>query len=574
MKKSICHIICIFVAILATGCAGDVSDQNGYAAYSEEITAALCDGDAERALAIVDSVEAASGIDHFNAELLRCKVFSDDETTVDTARIILERLIRQEHLAAEQQAAVLEQLVYVARLRQYDESILKYGTQYIEVCRQLGKETKALETQSIISSALVHMGRTDEGLTKMDDAIAQLDRVHGFSEMDACIRAIKSKIRTLIYLERYEEIIPMGERILEKLNDYGEHPDVYVDDSERMPTDERRPGYIDFYRGQAYAFLAYAYAMDHQTAKAQESLRSFEQTAYSKTFDGKKVISATWCELGMYDKMLAFYDEKDRAWGADTLHRDYAISLYNRATAARARGQYQLSDSYMKRHAALQKYLGNSERMAAAQEYAARYHEQEQQLELEREHTVRRNVGTIATFLGLIALALTVFVVILMRQRRDIRHKNHVLVEQISEVMKYKNMAEHGGQIIGNQADNPIPSAVPTDPSKMSDEELYGFLCEAIRRERLFINPTFGRQTLADRYHLSDRRIGAAFSHGNGLPAFVAEQRLELACQLLAGCPDMSIGDVAAACGFSNPSVFSRDFKAKYAVTPTGYRKG
>ena len=239
--------------------------------------------------------------------------------------------------------------------------------------------------------------------------------------------------------------------------------------------------------------------MGNQTGKDHEALKRFEQTAYSQSFDGKKVISVTWCKLGMYDRMLTFYDEKDQAWGADTLHRDYAISLYNRAISARARGQYQKSDSYMMRYSALQKYLNNAERMAAAQEYAARYHEQERLMELEKEHIARRNVGTIATLLGLIVLAMSAFILILIRQRRDIRHKNHVLVEQISEVMKYKDMVEREGRNVEDNADEPRPSTPPVDPSNLSDEELYRFLREVIHREHLFTKPAFGRQTLVDR---------------------------------------------------------------------------
>ena len=239
--------------------------------------------------------------------------------------------------------------------------------------------------------------------------------------------------------------------------------------------------------------------MGNQTGKAHEALKRFEQTAYSQSFDGKKVISVTWCKLGMYDRMLTFYDEKDQAWGADTLHRDYAISLYNRAISARARGQYQLMGNYLERYIALQKYLGNAERMAAAQEYAARYHEQERLMELEKEHIARRNVGTIATLLGLIVLAMSAFILILIRQRRDIRHKNHVLVEQISEVMKYKDMVEREGRNVEDNADEPRPSTPPVDPSNLSDEELYRFLREVIHREHLFTKPAFGRQTLVDR---------------------------------------------------------------------------
>ena len=563
MKKGIYHILCIVVAILAVGCTGGVSDQKDYTACNEEITAAICDGNTERALAIIDSAEAISDLDHFNAELLRCKVYSDNESTIDTARVILERLIRQEHLSVEQQAAVLEQLVYVARLRQQDESILKYGTQYIDVCHQLGKETKALETQSIIGSSLVRIGRTGEGLSKIDDAITQLDKVSRFTETDACIRAIKSKIRTLIDLERYKEIIPMGERILEKLDDYVEHPDAFADGSERMPSDDRRPGYIDFYRGQAYAFIAYAYAMDNQTSKAHEYLRNFEQTEYSRTFDGKKVISATWCEMGMYDKMLAFYDEKDRAWSADTLHRDYAITLYNRAIAARSHGQYQKSDNYMKRYADLQKYLNNAERIAAAQEYAARYHEQEQQLAFEKEQSQKKRMGMIVWFLGIMVLIAAVFIVVILRQMFSIRKKNAVLSKEIIERVEYE--------------DKKLKQTLPVKGlEELTDSELFEYIKKVVLEENLHLDSQFDRQKLVERLHLSKERIGAAFAQGSMYPTmkhFLNEVRLFHSTKLLTEHPEMSITDVALSSGFSNGNTFARNFKDRFAITPREFRE-
>ena len=107
----------------------------------------------------------------------------------------------------------------------------------------------------------------------------------------------------------------------------------------------------------------------------------------------------------------------------------------------------------------------------------------------------------------------------------------------------------------------------------MTDQELLAFLCDAIRKEQLFTDPTFGRQTLVERYKVSDRSIGAAFALVDGLPGFVRDVRLEHACQLLTEHPEMSIGDIAAASGFSSPIVFNRAFKAKHEITPTFYRE-
>lgn len=597
--KRLLHIIIILVSLvlIVAGCNTSPDNrkaQSNDTLYTAEAAIKTFYQDPTQALAILDSAEAVGNVSKQQADIVRARIYSDDESTTDTARTICTQLLGQGNLTKEQKLDVLDVLVYVSRMRRDDEGILKYGMQYIEVCRQQGKESQALLTQSEIGEALIRLGRTEEGFAKMDDAIAQLDQMCGFEEMDACVRAMKSKMRTLIELDRYEEIIPVAERIIEKMNDYGEHPDSYNDGSKRIPPEERRPGYIDFYTGQAYAFMAYAYAMmagnrdtqsilntqNNPKAAALRCLALFEQTGYSKTFDGKKLISGTWCQLGMYDKMLAFYDEKDRVWGGDTLHRDYAVTLYNRATAARAYGNFRASDAYMRRYTNVIQQLNNREHMAAAQEYAARYHEQEQQLAMEKERAKARNGRTLAVAGFLLTILSIGFIIWLLIQRRATERKNRVLVEQIAEAMKYKKVLNEqysaDGVAAHNQSKQFNTKHLPSNADEFSDEQLFSFLSEAIRRERLFTDPRFGRQTLVDKYNLTERRIGAAFARGsehNSLPDFVRELRIEYACQLLADRPDLSIGEVGSAAGFSSPTVFSREFKRKLDVTPTYYRQ-
>ena len=127
-------------------------------------------------------------------------------------------------------------------------------------------------------------------------------------------------------------------------------------------------------------------------------------------------------------------------------------------------------------------------------------------------------------------------------------------------------------------------SPLDTDPATLSDAELFSFLSDVIIRERLYLNPLFERQVLADRFHVSNQRIAAAFAHGHrqrtdvddgrkGLPEFISTQRLEYSCVLLSERPDMSIDEVATASGFSSYPAFARSFKKKYDVAPTEYRR-
>ncbi len=570
----------------------------------------------ERALAILDSAERLGTTSRTEAALVRARIYSNNESTKDTARTLCMQLLAEGDLKAEHQVEALDVLVYVARLRGDDEDMLKYGMQYVEACRKQGKVCETLLTQSEMGEALIRLGRTDEGFAKIDDAIAQLDKVRRFSELDVCVRVMKSKIRALDKQNRYEDIISVAERIVEKMSDYGEHPADYDDGSERMPTEDRRPGYIDWYTGQAYAFMAYAYAMlsgqwavnsgqnatqagdsQLQTAnyklstqsaaqQARHYLALFNQTDFSHTQNGKKMISATWCLLGEYDKMLAFYDELEAAWGADTLHSDYAIMLRDRATAARAKGNYRASDAYMQRYASLLKALGDSERLAAAQEYAARYHEQEHQLALEQGQSARHRLAMIILFLGVLMLMAIIFIFIIVRQLRDIRQKNTVLSKEIGERISYeeKYLGFVGSsQFAVDSVTQDGGSHLPTTHYQLStenlecltDSELFDYIRKIVSEENLHLDPMFGRDQLMERLQLSKERIGAAFAQGSEYPTmkhFLNDARLFHSTKLLTEHPEMSITEVALASGFSSIATFSRNFKERFAMNPSEFR--
>ena len=600
MQKSI--YIIFFIAVLLSGCTHHGGSQHepqpSDTLYTAEKAWEAFYQDPQRALVILDSAERLGAMDRTEATLLRAHFYSEDEATMDTARTFCMRLLAEGGLKAKQQAEVLDMLVYVARMRDDDEGILKYGMQYINACRQMGNDAEALFMQSEMGEALIRLGRTDEGFAKMDDAIAQLDRVRRFAELDACVRAMKGKIRSLDKQNRYEEIIPVAERIIEKMSDYGEHPADYDDGSNHMPADERRPGYIDWYTGQAYAFMAYAYAMmaDNQStlntqnnpkAQARRCLALFEQTAYSNTVGGKKMISATWCLLGEYDKMLAFYDELEARWGSDTLHNDYAIMLRDRATAARAKGNYHASDAYMQRYANLLKKLNDSERLATAQEYAARYHEQEQQLALEQEQAAKKRLGMVVVFLGILTMMAIVFIVIIVRQLLSIRQKNAVLTKDISERIsyeeKYLNLVGSSQQAVdsatqdGGSQLNTGHSTLNTEAKldELSDSELFDYIRKIVSEENLHLDPQFGRNQLVERLQLSKERIGAAFAQGGeygNISNFLNDARLFHSTKLLTEHPEMPIAEVALASGFSNRVVFSRNFKERFAMTPSEFR--
>ncbi len=630
MKQTI-HLI-IFIAIAAflmTSCTYNGGrkhvPQSSDTLYTEKAAMDVYGTQPERALVIIDSAEIVGNLTEDRATLLRAKVFclTCGEERLDTARQICEALLQSDFVkeAPENREQVLDLLVTVSRKKHDNEQWLRWATEKANFCRQQGNETEALRTEAEIGIILTHLGRQYEGMAKLDDVIRQLDGTRKFNETDACIIALRRKVDILTEQGRYADIIPLAEKIVEKMNDYEQHPDEFHDGTSREPDAADVPGYCDFYRVKGYAYLATAYANESlkfsderlvradAVKKAREYLRLFEQSRWGQTIDGRKMIAPTWCKLGDYDKMLAVYDELEPHMGTDTICFDYASILHDRAIAAYAQatgtaaangqwstvrsaegrlqgknGQLIKAYDYMSRYAALSQSLNDSLQASEAHEYAARYHAQEQQMEIqERKAEASRN-ALIAWFVAVIALLLACFAIYYYLRHREEMRKNRILARQITEAMDYKEKyleseklrvkseifaTAQGGEETTKQPEILLES--------MSSEALFAHISQVVVRDQLFLDPAFDRQAAIDHFHLSKERIGAAFSQGSdyaSISDFINECRLEYAVNLLCNQSSLPITQIAQACGFSDANYFGRKFKARFGLSPTDYRVG
>ena len=420
-----------------------------------------------------------------------------------------------------------------------------------------------LRTEAEIGVILVKLGEEGKGLAKLNGVIASLDGQRRLDEMDACIIALKRKIQVLQELGREEEVIPTAKRIVAIISDYNQNREAYVNNSYRLTGNkEEMDDYCGFYTDQASIYLAHAYATIGATDSARHFLSLFESSDYSHTLVGRRMMAPTWCLLGDYGKMLATYDEVDALMGADTLNPDYVEMLRNRAIAAADRGDYHAAIDYWQRCDNLNSQVDRKIQWGQFNQYAIHYQLEEERLNTEREHTKARNNRIFAILGGTLFLIAIGFLARLWVLHCDIKRKNRVLVEQLAEKVQIQQQ--------------PAEPLTPANLNTLNDEELFSYLSEVIHREKLYLDPLFERQKLIDRFALSKERIGAAFSKGSqfsSLASFVNEERLMHAARLLVEQPEMSMVDVAAASGFANGSTFARNFKQRFAITPTRFRE-
>lgn len=565
MKPNV-HLVFIYAALLTLVGCGDGKPVRqlphlGDTPYQQDTILVTYATNPERALTLLDSALLLGNISEYRAQCIRARIYSKSlvEQRQDSAILICKELLGHDSVRndAAEQENILDLLITTSRAKPDYEQYIHWATQKAELCQQQGQETERWRSEADIGLVMTHLGQVDEGLAKLDEAISHLDAPGSIDRMDAFIVACKRKINALNELHRYDEIITLGQRILDRLNHYEQHAKDYAEDSYRLswsdhPNDRDR--YLDFSRAQANGFMAEANAMINEKAKAKEHLARFDQSDYGKTFTARRMIAPTQMALGMYDEALDTYAEIARRMAADTLNDDYAVILRSRAIAAHTKNHYVEAYDYQTRYADLSKVLSDSLMKGKAHEYAARYHAYEQQLEIQEKEAEAERSHIISIAVAALAVLAIAFAIYFFRQKRIVSEKNHALVRMINSMQ---------------------PKSIDSRTVNNADSELFKHIDTAIRSERLYANIGLQRQDICDRFNISRHTLNDLLSNYTGglsFPQYVNIIRLEEALRLLRDEPDKIISAIASEVGFSSANL-REQFKRKYGMTPAEYRQ-
>ena len=201
------------------------------------------------------------------------------------------------------------------------------------------------------------------------------------------------------------------------------------------------------------------------------------------------------------------------------------------------------------RYAKLSKALSDSLHRSEAHDYAARYHAQEQQMEIQEKQAEAQRSHIMSIAVTIIALLATAFAAYFFRQKRIISAKNRALVRMINE--------------------KKTPEASKTN----SDE--FANIDQAIRSEHLYKEVNLQRQDICNRFGINRHTLNDMLTHYSGglsFPQYINAIRLEESLRMLHNEPNLTIAAIAKAVGFS-PSNFREQFKQKYGMTPQEYRQ-
>jgi AraC-like DNA-binding protein len=649
--KHFVHLI-IFTALLALlGCQNE-SDKTvsrlphiGDTPYQQDSILVAYAANPERALTLLDSALLLGNISDYRAQFIRATIYSKSlmEQRQDSAIIICKALLDHDSVTNNpvEQANILDMLIAATRAKYDIEQYLHWATQKAALCQQQGENeamvTERWRTEAEIGLVMTYLGQTDEGLAKLDEAIAHLDTPGSIDRMDAFIVAVKRKINAVEELEHFEEVIPLAQRTLDRLDHYEQHPQEYAEDSHRLSrSSDDRDRYLDFSRAQAWGFLAQAYAyLPSSTSpshlqKAKEYLSLFDHSGYGQTFTARRFIASTQIALGMYDEALDTYAEIERRLGDDTLNAEYAAILRARALAAHAQAatanphhsplvtHLKEAYDYQTRYAYLSKLISDSLHRSEAHDYAARYHAQEQKLKIQEKEAETDRLYIVNIAIAVIALLATVFAIFFFHQKRIVSEKNHALVRMINETLQTQStvtprkvktkeavpadtedsgmstdtdgygipMNTDGAALCreGSEGAVSIPSFAPqpsvSTPSSDAQSavipsDLFNLIDTAIRSERLYSNVTLQRQDICDRFGISRHALNNMLTeHSDGLTFPQYINAIRIQEALLLLRDDPSKTVAAIAAEVGfTPSNLREQFKREYGITPVEFRQ-
>ena len=483
----------------------------------------------------------------------------------DAYKLYLQLLNNKEVKAdSEKRLSVLNALSNASELAGRKAEQHKWLQQLHDLAEQTGNDYYQSLAHITMGQNIFYEGDREKGIQNVNEAIdlmAKTDRentdhlIHGYLNMLASMYgAVKDYDNALATNERNLQLTMEGTR-------WGAAPSQQLIDR-RMALAKKASVLAELGRSASGSLQAKYYQ------QADSAYAAWKAVEYEGNHTRDYFIVDYMKKRGRYQEAVTIYNDliqRIRQQG-DTLGEMMNTTKWGLAEVYRKMGHCNLAANLYEQVLEIQDTLKIRKARNSAQELAAVYHDQEQDqiiMQQQAENTRQR-------FLLFIVLAVLVSVIVLavviIRKNRIISRKNRVLAQQIVETLKYKQPSPQ-----------PLPAKEEQEAGSdtLSDEQLFRHIHEVIMRERLFLDPRFGRQTIIDRFQLSKDRIGAIFSQSehNKLSNYVQQLRLEYAAKLIIEQPELSIVQIAADSGFGSNTYFSACFRHHFSMTPSEFRE-
>ena len=492
--------------------------------------------------------------------------------------------------------------------RDYDNA-MRTALRLIDKLKEVDSPNRPNELQTLY----LCLGDTQMMLERHDEAEKSYAEAYKWvlqTPNDSTNRGIAASIETL-------ENIAVT-HLHHKLDEAG----VWVDRMDSLVTIyEKQPKPIEkevkTLRALVHLHRAEVCQMRGKVAEAYRNYETYSNTDFGQSIEGR----INGCEYLVAARRFheasdnyMYLDQFIKDWGYD-----YDLETIGRNLLPKFRANYNAG----RRDSALRVAMQISEvydsalvrqKRSESAELATIYDTQGKERQIAEQSAKNRFVSALSLALGAVVMLVMAFALYVFLQWRITQRHNRILARQITVAVEYKEKYRALKQAQQTESQTRQTSAAPrvdeptkpaepqtevaepdntvaptdaepnnvgtsisiSDGTAITDEQLFLFLRDLIENEQLFLQPDFSRQTLIERTGLSKDRIGAAFAQGSvsaSLPAYVRELRLDYAVRLMNDKPELTVEQVSMASGFTSADTFTRNFRAKFGMTPTTYKQ-
>ena len=577
----------VFALAALAGCSRSVPDWqakwNAEALSLQDSAMLIHDKEPQRALAMIDSAEAIGSTSSYKADFLRAKIYAQSnyiDIKKDTALVLLKALLDNDSTkiagkeGIDRRIQVLSLLTGTCHVREDYIDYLNYASQLSELYKLNGSKADALRTDADLGYIMTKIGRRDEGVQLIDNAISSLKGDRSMDRLDAFIVSSKRKIYVLNDEGDYDGVIRLAKDIIAEIDRYESSPSEYAEDNYRLPPiglDRKR--WSNFYRAQAQCYAANAYSLSKpaQTDSAAKYRRLVRASDYGKTVNGRWMVSPASAALGDWDEVNSLLDIIESQNTVNPSSSEYSRILYYRALEANAGGRVKEAYKLMREHAELSEKLNREESDEDLRKLSAEYSAKENEFKLRQAENASRTQSIILALTLIAGILSLIFTLRFRKQRISLEEKNKVLakvIEKYSETMNIEPQEE-------DTADESAADEEDGTPAGGPDQELFARIDGVIRSEKLYANKLLQRQDIIDRFGISRHALNDLFNdyaNGQSFPGYINSIRLQEALFLLKNDPGMSITAIAEAVGFT-PANLREQFKRRFGMTPAEYRQ-
>lgn len=417
----------------------------------------------------------------------------------DSVRLVPKRRLRVMSLLLDAQGS----------LSKYDKCI-KVCQEAVELARSLGNvklEGRILLKMANVYFRMGHLEQTEAYYRESIKLMSTSEDVRVLAELST---GYGEMLNVYTSLKMYKEAIHIcyeREKLIQRMSTMQGPP----------------PGYIDQQYGYLYSKMAYVLQLDGQEEEAADAYRHFLATDYSTYPFGRGEGIPYLLAAHRYEEALKLTQKDDQPM-ADTINYQYLIVLDRYAQAYRGLGDYRLADAYQQRCTVLSDSIYAREREAQAQEYAVIFDLNEKELQLsEAEAKVQQN-QVVAISACIVILLLLVLLWTVWRNLKKTRERNRIAVRQIDELVAQREELRKVFFASQMKDDNTPAAEENGQPERETEDEdgirtnyaAFMRMEQMIIKERLFLQPKFGREDLLRLTHIGKNDLVAFLQkHGN-----------------------------------------------------------